>query len=175
MRRTVSLFSMIVDKEKSMLKKSKVSYSVFLKAKQKISRTPKPQLYSPREKMQNCIWLFTLGDADDHPSIPHAHAQEVGYRLDAWTGEIYPAGNERVKRIGKLKEKELQKLHKDPGFLKFAKKQIDWYREEHPHIRFSVPDWFELKYMRTCVKRKGKPEEINNYIFIGKAVITKTQ
>ena len=130
-------------------------------------------MYSPREKLQNCIWYFVLGDADDHPSIPHAHAQEVGYRLDAWTGNIYPAGNERVKIIGKLKEKELQKLHRDPGFLKFAKKQIDWYRDEHPQIDYFVPEWFKLKYMRTRIMKLGKQRHVEKYMFIGEVVITK--
>ena len=43
---------------------------------------------------------FTIGDADDKPSVPHAHAQGTGYRLDAWTGDIYPAGSERKRTIG---------------------------------------------------------------------------
>lgn len=30
-----------------------------------------PRMYTPREKFQNRIWEFTIGDADDHPSIPH--------------------------------------------------------------------------------------------------------
>jgi len=130
-----------------------------------------PQLYSPREKLQNCIWIFKLGDPDDHPAIPHAHAQEVGYRLNAWTGEIYPAGNEREKTLGKLTAKELQRLHKDTGFLKFARKQIEWYRVEYPHISFFVPEWFELKYMKVCRVEMGKENNIDDYIFIGEANI----
>ncbi len=65
-------------------------------------------MYTPREKIQNRTWIFKKGDADDHPSIPHAHAKENGERLNVWTGDIYPAGNERVKTIGKLKAKELR-------------------------------------------------------------------
>lgn len=79
------------------------------------------QLYSPKEKLYNCIWVFKIGDADDNPSVPHAHAQEFRYRLNAWTGEVYPAGTERDKVIGNLSRKELESLHRDPGFLKFAK------------------------------------------------------
>lgn len=33
-----------------------------------------PQSYIPRSKLRNYIWVFTIGDADDNPSIPHAHA-----------------------------------------------------------------------------------------------------
>jgi len=89
----------------------------------RMKKVPGPQLYSPREKLQDCIWIFTIGDADDKPSVPHAHAQGTGYRLDAWTGDIYPAGSERKRTIGKLSKKELARLHSDPGFLKFARKQ----------------------------------------------------
>lgn len=42
----------------------------------RMKKVPGPQLYSPREKLQDCIWIFTIGDADDKPSVPHAHAQE---------------------------------------------------------------------------------------------------
>lgn len=102
-------------------------------------------MYSPQAKIHNCTWIFTLGDADDKPSVPHAHAQEYGYRLDAWTGYIFPAGKERDRRLGRLKPKELRQLHSDKGFLDFANKQINWYRETYPHICFYVPEWFELR------------------------------
>ena len=79
----------------------------------RMKKVPGPQLYSPREKLQDCIWIFTIGDADDKPSVPHAHAQGTGYRLDAWTGDIYPAGSERKRTIVKLSKKELARLHSD--------------------------------------------------------------
>lgn len=96
----------------------------------------KPKLYSPKEKLFNCRWIFTLGDPDDHPSVPHAHDQENGYRLNAWTGEIYPAGKDRKSVIGTLSEREIRKLHTDPNFLKFAQKQIAWYQKKFPYITF---------------------------------------
>lgn len=97
---------------------SKFTLNLFRKGK------PGPRAYTLREKIHNCTWVFTIGDADDHPSIPHGLAQEKGYRLDAWTGKIYPAGNERVNYIDLLDKKELGRLHKDSGFLKFAEKQV---------------------------------------------------
>lgn len=130
-----------------------------------------PKLYSPKEKLHNCIWIFKIGDADDNPSVPHAHAQEYGYRLNAWSGEVYPAGTEREKVIGNLSRKELAKLHKDPDFLKFAKKQIEWYQEKFPHISFFVPEWFRIKYMVMKVDSIHKQDDTEKYIFIGKASI----
>lgn len=130
-------------------------------------------LYSPREQLQNCIWIFILGDPDDIPSVPHAHAQEKGYRLDAWTGDIYPAGNERNRTIGKLRRKELKKLHSDPDFIKFAKKHIEWYRAENPNIKFYIPEWFNLKNRQSRLALKNNENTINEYSFVGKAIINR--
>ena len=122
--------------------------------------------YIPKNVTHKYIWVFKLGDHDDHPSVPHAHSKEEGYRLDAWTGKIYPAGNERIRVIDNLRKKELSKLHKEEGFVNFAKKQINWYHEQHPAVDFFVPEWFKLKHLqeeKTCVKGiENIPDE---YIF----------
>lgn len=130
-----------------------------------------PQLYSPQEKLQDCIWIFKLGDVDDKPSVPHAHAQGKGYRLNAWTGDIYPAGTERERTIGKLKRKELAKLHMDPRFIDFAKKQIQWYRENNPHISFYVPEWFETEIKKVRLVISNQEYYVDTFIFVGKAHI----
>lgn len=132
-----------------------------------------PQLYSPREKVQNYIWIFKIGDPDDKPSVPHGHAKDVGYRLDVWTGNIYPAGKERKNSIGKLKKKELRKLYADQGVIDFAKKQIEWYRETYPHINFYVPEWFVLKSEQPKLIVKSKEKQSSTFIFIGKAFINQ--
>lgn len=156
-----------------MITKGKVFRRISVKARNKMSKQSGPKLYSPREKLQNCIWIFTIGDADDNPSVPHAHAKERGYRLDAWTGDIYPAGTERDKAIGKLTSRELKKLHSDSKFINFAKKQIEWYRSEYPHISFFVPEWFELKHMQSRLAGIYKEDEIKTFVFLGKAIIQK--
>lgn len=153
------------------MSKRRTLKKVSVKMKSRIQKMPGPQLYSPREKLQNCIWEFTIGDADDKPSVPHAHDRENGYRLDAWTGDIYPAGKERVDTIGKLKPKELSKLHRDPRFVEFAQKQINWYREDKPHISFYVPEWFELKNMQKMAVTMKQSKPITNFVFIGQANI----
>ena len=112
-----------------------------MKPKLSYQRKYGPRAYTPKEKIHNCIWDFTIGDADDKPSVPHAHSREEGYRLNAWTGEIFPAGNDRTTAIDKIKTKDLKRLHKDGKFIEFAIKQISWYRVEHPSIGFFVPKW----------------------------------
>ena len=140
----------------------------------RMKKVPGPQLYSPREKLQDCIWIFTIGDADDKPSVPHAHAQGTGYRLDAWTGDIYPAGSERKRTIGKLSKKELARLHSDPGFLKFARKQIQWYRQALPRnpagsSNFYVPEWFTTLTRRSELAIIKQEEVADVFAFVGKS------
>ena len=132
---------------------------------------PRPKLYSPKEKLQKCRWFFIVGDPDDHPSVPHAHDKEHGYRLDAWTGNIYPKGNERHKVIGKLSKQELSRLYSDPKFLEHAKKQIEWYRKEHPNISFYVPNWFKSSNKVSMANTYCKSNKRDAYVFLSKAVI----
>ncbi len=152
-----------------MFKKRKSSIKILLKLGDKQQK--RPQLYTPKYKLQKCFWVFTIGDSDDNPSVPHAHAKDTGYRLNAWTGDIYPAGNERKKIIGKLKKKELSTLHSDPDFLDFARKQIIWYQSEYPNIKFYVPDWFQLKTRQPRMIKKEMINEVGDFAFIGSAII----
>lgn len=156
-----------------MIRKNKIFRRVSTKTRSKHLKWLSPKRYSPRERLQSYIWIFKIGDPDDKPSVPHAHAEEIGYRLNAWTGEIYPAGAERKKRIGKLTGQELNKLHKNPKFIEFAKKQIVWYRSEYPHISFFVPEWFKLKYMQLRSERGAQEDEKKIFVFLGKAIIRK--
>lgn len=127
--------------------------------------------YTVRQKLYNCVWIFKIGDPDDKPSVPHAHSKENGYRLNAWTGEVYPAGSERKNIIGQLSRKELTKLHRDKNFLKFAKKQIEWYQKEYPCINFYIPEWFRIRGLSSKEASIRKEGSLNTYIFIGQANI----
>ena len=137
----------------------------------KVQHKPRIWMYSPREKLHNCIWTFTIGDPDDNPSVPHAHAVEYGYRLNAWTGDIFPAGSEREKTIGHLSRKELHTLQADQKFICFAKRQIEWYKATYPNICFFVPDWFEAKCKRVSLCTNKQEKENDTFVFIGKAII----
>ncbi|MDF1617980.1 hypothetical protein [Petrocella sp. FN5] len=156
-----------------MVIKGRLVKRVSLRDRSEIIYIHGPKRYTPREKLQDCIWIVTIGDPDDKPSVPHAHAREIGYRLNAWTGDIYPAGSEREKTIGKLKKKELSKLHTDSDFLAFTKKQIEWYRSANPHIRFYVPEWFDVKTRQLHLVAINHKNEDDKFVFLGRAVINK--
>ena len=66
-----------------MPRKDKAFRRVSAKVRNNISKRFRPQLYFLHEKLQNCSWVFKIGDADDKPSVPHAHAQGIGYRLNS--------------------------------------------------------------------------------------------
>ena len=101
--------------------------------------------------------------------MPHAHAQGTGYRLDAWTGDIYPAGSERKRTIGKLSKKELARVQSDPGLLKFPMKQIQCYRENNPKINFYVPEWFTTLTRRSELATIKQEEVADVFAFVGKS------
>ena len=74
--------------------------------------------YKLREKLGDYIWKLTIGDADNHPSVPHAHAVGAkGEKLDVWTGEIYHKGSERKKTGKKLGTKYLNENPNPPAML----------------------------------------------------------
>ena len=136
-----------------------------IKLRTTISRNRKGfKAYMPREKINDCTWKFTLGDRDDHPSVPHAHSLENGNRLNVWTGEIYPPGNTRNNVIDHLSRKELKLIYSDSNFIKFAKKQISWYRKEFPNITFYVPEWMEQKLKEIKVVAASSEDAANVYI-----------
>lgn len=128
-------------------------------------------MYSPRMRLYNCIWKFTIGDRDDHPSVPHGHSIEKGYRLNAWTGEVFPKGCERQQPIGNLKRKELAALHRDPNFIAFAKTQIEWYHTEFPNIKFYVPEWFEAMINRCYKAHRIQIDVHESFVFKGSVYI----
>lgn len=113
----------------------------------RIKKSNKIRAYRIKEKYYGYCWEITVGDPDDHPSVPHAHSKETGCRLNVWTGEIYPKGNERKKVLKKIKPSSLNILHNDEKFIEIAIKQIEWYRSYNPLIKFYVPDWFIRKHL----------------------------
>ena len=154
---------------KYMLRKRRLTRNSFVLKRSK--QRQGLQLYTPRNKLHKYFWEFTIGDPDDKPSVPHAHAIETGYRLNAWTGDIYPAGKERTKIIGKLKRKELCALHSDPDFIDFASRQITWYQSQYPNISFYIPEWFILKSKKLQSVKKGNEIEVDRFVYIGSAII----
>ena len=47
----------------------------------------------------------------------------------------------------------------------FAKKQIQWYRENNPYINFYVPKWFETKIKNARLVASNKEHDFSRKYF----------
>lgn len=83
-------------------------------------------------------WLFTVGDKDCFPSVPHAHYQRKTTpwpKLNPYTGVVYSSMNaEDVS--SRLTKREMKLLWNDSKFIEECRKQIIWYSAFAPHYSF---------------------------------------
>lgn len=73
-------------------------------------------------------WVFTIGDVDCAPSVPHGHQfkKTNKTKLNPYTGFIYDSiGN----KSGRLKKTEMITLWNDKDFRSHCHQQIDWYHD----------------------------------------------
>lgn len=52
------------------------------------------------------IWFIHQNDADQHPSVPHAHNYQLNQKLDLYNGNLF----QNKKLVGIMKKKELDEL-----------------------------------------------------------------
>ncbi|WP_145543726.1 hypothetical protein [Yersinia frederiksenii] len=96
-------------------------------------------------------WLFTVGDTDCFPSVPHAHSQRKTNpwpKLNPYTGVVY-SSMKAEDVSSRLTKGEMKLLWNDSKFIEECKKQIVWYSEFSPHYpfpnarfgRYILPRW----------------------------------
>ncbi|WP_041852928.1 hypothetical protein [Vibrio antiquarius] len=93
-------------------------------------------------------WMFTIGDADCFPSVPHGHLNNKNgkTKLNPYTGYII---NKDKKEIDRLTKAEMYVLWSDPKFRNHCREQINWYTGFAPEYlfpdarkgRLSLPKW----------------------------------
>ena len=87
-------------------------------------------------------WVFTLGDPDPFPSIPHGHVTRKTNpwpKLDPFRGRCF-LGPDQEDRGRRLSKDELRKLWNDGAFRDEALKQVDWWLENRPRWLWRVRD-----------------------------------
>lgn len=90
-------------------------------------------------------WEFHKGDADPHPSIPHAHQRSNDKRkLDAFLGFIYLKGAPD----GREQRELIVKLWNDKKFRIFAEEAIRHFFQQNPHWHWRVRYPFRLPRIR---------------------------
>lgn len=83
-------------------------------------------------------WLFTVGDADYFPSVPHGHYKRKTNpwpKLNPYTGVVFISmKTEDVS--SRLTKNEMKLLWNNSKFIRECKKQIVWYSRFAPNYSF---------------------------------------
>jgi hypothetical protein len=84
-------------------------------------------------------WIFTLGDVDCFPSVPHGHWKSKTTpwpKLDPFCGRVYR--NTRTEDAGaRLPKTAMRQIWRDKNFVSFCRDQIHWYSSFAPHYNFN--------------------------------------
>lgn len=83
-------------------------------------------------------WMFTIGDIDCYPSVPHGHYKSKTRewpKLNPYTGRVF--SDVHKEDVGKrLSKKDMIKLWNDSNFIEHCREQILWYSDVAPSYRF---------------------------------------
>jgi hypothetical protein len=95
-------------------------------------------------------WMFTLGDRDCYPSVPHGHQHRKTNewpKLNPYSGRVFSdVHSEDIG--GRLKKAEMKKLWNDDDFIEHCRKQVLWYIDFAPEYRFPMARFGKLRFPR---------------------------
>ena len=101
-------------------------------------RDPILSLITPNVGVLGAKWVFTLGDPDPFPSIPHGHLHSKKYvKLDAYLGYTFDMrnGQKQLKRESRV---FIVNLWNNQKFRQFARKQLRWFISQNPNFKWRV-------------------------------------
>jgi hypothetical protein len=83
-------------------------------------------------------WMFTIGDVDCYPSVPHGHYKSKARewpKLNPYTGRVFSDlhDEDRQKRLSKI---EMKELWSDSKFVDHCREQVLWYSDFAPSYGF---------------------------------------
>lgn len=85
-------------------------------------------------------WVFTLGDPDCYPSVPHGHHLRKTTpwpKLNPYVGRVFvDVHREDVRR--RLTRLEMKQLWKDDEFVAHCREQVVWYSDFAPRYAFPL-------------------------------------
>jgi hypothetical protein len=85
-------------------------------------------------------WIFTKGDPDPYPSVPHGHLNHKNQqwpKLNPYSGRAFIQKDLEQSDL-RLKRDDMISLWNDKDFRKHALDQIGWYQKTFPYHKFSV-------------------------------------
>jgi hypothetical protein len=83
-------------------------------------------------------WIFTIGDKDPFPSVPHGHKNNENIKwpkLNPYTGRIFSS---KLQINGRLDKKQMKILWNNQAFRDHCYKQVDWYCSFSPRHQFPI-------------------------------------
>ncbi|OPA89654.1 hypothetical protein BFW86_14360 [Pseudomonas fluorescens] len=100
-------------------------------------------------------WVFTIGDADCYPSVPHGHFRRKTNpwpKLNPYTGGVF-VGPHQEDKTRRLTKAEMQMLWSDEEFLSYCHSQIEWYSQFAPQYQF-----VHARFGRNILPRWRRPQ-----------------
>lgn len=83
-------------------------------------------------------WIFTIGDVDCYPSVPHGHSQTKTNewpKLNPYNGRVFSSNNqENTKK--RLNKQSMKMLWNDSAFVEYCREQVLWYSKSYPNYIF---------------------------------------
>jgi hypothetical protein len=83
-------------------------------------------------------WMFTVGDRDCYPSVPHGHLHRKTNewpKLNPYTGRVFADAHAEDASC-RLTKTEMKVLWNSEGFVEHCRKQVLWYSDFAPDYAF---------------------------------------
>ena len=83
-------------------------------------------------------WMFTIGDVDCYPSVPHGHFQSKTKewpKLNPYTGRVF-SDVHKEDSTKRLNKRDMKKIWNDSSFIEHCRKQVIWYSDSFPSYGF---------------------------------------
>jgi hypothetical protein len=103
----------------------------------------------PRFLFQN-KWMFTVGDRDCYPSVPHGHLRSKTNqwpKLNPYTGRVF-AYIHQEDPGARLTKAQMKLLWNDSAFVELCIKQVNWYDNFEPEYGFPRARRGKLQFPR---------------------------
>jgi len=83
-------------------------------------------------------WMFTIGDADCYPSVPHGHYKSKTKKwpkLNPYTGRVFLDVHREDSSV-RLNKRDMVNLWNDSKFIEHCRAQVIWYNNFAPEYGF---------------------------------------
>jgi hypothetical protein len=83
-------------------------------------------------------WMFTVGDRDCYPSVPHGHLHKKTNKwpkLNPYTGRAFSDMHKENDKL-RLSKSEMKFVWNNPDFVEHCRTQVLWYSDFAPEYNF---------------------------------------